>query len=441
MPISYLPPGIDTITARLLALSVILLFGLQGCALTAEEGEVYPDVKPEPVYDQLYPYYVEACAVSQIRANFAEPGGTPGHAVMFLKGACIDRSRGYPRLKLCDPDTVNLDDPESGTGISVNKTFKNVNWIAIPGKKLFFHGILDQGVVNEKAVLDTLDAVEEAGAWDGIEIHEQYYPQSDDPDDLTLLAAQETLGTDFALRFGRYVYCARVPMPRQQLGRVVDYLNGLNDEYAIGVADYNWSGYSDNCSHAIHNSLANANVWKDQKVNTTKFRQLFNLSVPANEVINLALLANTFPLEKFDEIYYDETKRRALLNDDWLPTRHGALVKYLTIHRDNELYDTGESILVLELPFFRNKSNRFSKLFGQPRYTEVEENLLYFQGRYQQILDDRPFNRADPAPGDPYGQARKHYYEYIEAQLADVNRKLAQLTESRPGTTRPLTLR
>ena len=29
-------------------------------------------------YDALFPYYVELCAVSQIRANFTEHGGSPG---------------------------------------------------------------------------------------------------------------------------------------------------------------------------------------------------------------------------------------------------------------------------------------------------------------------------------------------------------------------------
>ena len=83
---------------------------------------------------------------------------------------------------------------------------------------------------------------------------------------------------------------------------MVDYLNALNDEYARGEADYNWSGYADNCAHALHNSLAAADVWKPQSVRATKFKQLFNLAVPANEMTNLAFRGNTYPLEDFGKI-------------------------------------------------------------------------------------------------------------------------------------------
>ena len=53
------------------------------------------------MYDELYPSYVEFCAVSQIRPKFARHGGSPGHAVMFLKGVCRDRR--IPVIRVCDP--------------------------------------------------------------------------------------------------------------------------------------------------------------------------------------------------------------------------------------------------------------------------------------------------------------------------------------------------
>jgi hypothetical protein len=44
----------------------------------------------DPAYDALFPYSVELCAVSQIRARFTCHGGSPGHATMYLKGVCKD---------------------------------------------------------------------------------------------------------------------------------------------------------------------------------------------------------------------------------------------------------------------------------------------------------------------------------------------------------------
>ena len=62
----------------------------------------------------------------------------------------------------------------------------------------------------------------------------------------------------------------------------MDFLNGLNDEYASGKADYEWSGYADNCVHTLHNALAAAGVWKPKSVRATRLRQLSDLAVPAN---------------------------------------------------------------------------------------------------------------------------------------------------------------
>ena len=408
--------------ARLLGLLAVLY----GCAPLYDE--ILPTVRPEPVYDQLYPYYVEICAVSQIRAKFAEYGGSPGHAVMFLKGVCRDPDAPFPTIKFCAPDKVDLNDPESGVGISVNKLFKNVNWLTVPGKRLFFHGNLEaEQVLDKEHALETLEAAEKTGIFKGIEIHESYRPPEDDEQAQIFLAAKETLGTDFAINFGRTIFCARLPVTVGMLEDIITYLNDLNQEYALGEADYNWSGYHDNCSHVLHNSLAAAGVWPGQSVRVTKFRQLFNLSIPANEFADLAILANTYPLENFERLYNDRVKRESLLERNWLPMRHGALMKIIPVHANNELYDTRLRIFVLEGPLLRRKTAKIDKLFRQPHTTQVEANLRYFQQLYQKILEKRPAGWGRPDDRDEYQIARKKYYEYIREQLEDVDRKLAKL--------------
>ena len=293
---------------------------------------------------------------------------------------------------------------------------------------LFFQGNLEAGqVLDEDRALATLEAAEAAGIFNGIEIHETYQPPEDDEHAQIFLAAKETLGTDFALNFGRTIFCARLPVTVGMLGDIINYLNNLNQEYALGEADYNWSGYHDNCSHVLHNSLAAAGVWPEQSVRVTKIRQLFNLSIPANEFANLAILANTYPLDNFDRLFYDRVKRKSLLERNWLPMRHGALMKIIPVHADNELYETGMRIFVLEGPLFRRKTAKIDDLFRQPRNTQVEANLLYFKQLYQKILDQRPAGWDQPNPEDAYAATRKSYFEYIEGQLVDVDRKLAQL--------------
>jgi hypothetical protein len=67
---------------------------LTGCV--AEDDRPVPVVMPEAAYEELYPHYVELCAVSQFRSKGGDLGGVPGHAVMYLKGACRKADAPYP---------------------------------------------------------------------------------------------------------------------------------------------------------------------------------------------------------------------------------------------------------------------------------------------------------------------------------------------------------
>ncbi|HEY1861559.1 MAG TPA: hypothetical protein VGG61_14460, partial [Gemmataceae bacterium] len=82
--------------------------------------------RPDPVYDRLFPYYVELCATSQFRSKLKGEGGVAGHAVMYIKGACKDEQAPYPQLRRCRVAATELDDPEHGAGVSVGRWFRNV---------------------------------------------------------------------------------------------------------------------------------------------------------------------------------------------------------------------------------------------------------------------------------------------------------------------------
>ncbi len=412
---------------RSLVCGLPVLLVLAACAtVVRHEGALEP-VVADPRYDALFPYYLELCAVSQIRSNFAPHGGSPGHAAMYLKGACRDDTTSFPTLRVCD-DEADLRDPESGSGVSVNKMLRNVNWLATPGKQLFFHGNLGYDeVLDRDAGVAAIYAAEAAGVFQGVEVHGSYLPPEDDEQQFLYLAAAETLGTDFALAFGRTVYCARLPLGREQLEAVITFLNDLNKDYARGGRDYQWSGFNDNCSHTLHNSLAAAGVWKPKTVATFRLGQLANLSVPANEFADLALLMTGFPVDDFDAVLGDPVLRTTLARRSWLPTRHGALVQIIPVHQDNELYETDMAIFLLESPFRHRKSRRVNDLYDDPRFTDLEANLLHFQGLYGRILAARPADWEAEPGADAEQTAREHYYRYIEAQLEDVDDKLRQL--------------
>src|ERR1700722_13809573 len=110
------------IRAGLQAASVAL--ALSGCATL----EPPPRLEPaEAEYAALYPYYVEACAVSQIKKKpgFGADirGGPGGHAVVYLNGVCREADSATT-IGLCDGDSKT----GRGAGRSVKAHYKNANW-------------------------------------------------------------------------------------------------------------------------------------------------------------------------------------------------------------------------------------------------------------------------------------------------------------------------
>jgi hypothetical protein len=408
---------------KVLCFVLASLFLVGGCAPLHDV--VLPTYQPPPTYDELYPLYIELCAVSQIRAKFAKEGGSPGHAVMWLKGVCRDEEATYPKLKLCDPSEVDLGNPENGTGVSVNKVLKNANWLAIPGRSLFFYGNLTPDTVLDKEHgIATIEDAHRVGVFDLVDAHEQYVPPEDDRDAVLKFLATETLGTDFGLTFGRSVLCSRLPVTEPMMEDIVGYLNGLNEEYSDGEHEYNWSGYSDNCVHAVINALAAADIWAPKSVRQVKLLQLFNLAVPSNEFARLLFRTTTFPVESFGQVYGDRDMRDSLTNYNWLPTRHGALLTVDPVHQKNELYDTRFRIMLLQGPIFKSKGKKIKRISDNPDFTDMKANLEHFKSLYEEVIAGRPDDWDYTPKGDPVRASRKQYYEYIETQLEDVNRKL-----------------
>jgi len=109
--------------ASVLLLSALLL-GVGSCS-TPRIAPLYdwvvPVNWPEPEYEEFYPHYAELCAVSQFRPKVGTGGGSPGHGVMYLKGACLDPDSEYPRLVRCSEPSTSEFDEHHGTGISVNR--------------------------------------------------------------------------------------------------------------------------------------------------------------------------------------------------------------------------------------------------------------------------------------------------------------------------------
>ena len=384
--------------------------------------------RPDPVYDQLFPYYVELCATSQFRSKLKGEGGLAGHAVMYIKGACKDEQAPYPQLRRCRVTATELDDPEHGAGISVGRWFRNVNWVATPGYELFFRGNLKIGEpLTEAHFKATMNDVIDRGVYKGVEFHDA--PSVGAGANLEDFVATEGIGTDQALQFARSVFCARLPVTEPMLDEIIAFLNDKNREYAEGQADYNWSVWADNCVHTLRNALAAANIWSPLSVGAVKFRQLFNLAVPANEFVNLAELGTEGDIDDYREIQRDGPHRDAFYEFHWLPTRHGALLKTLPVHEPNDLYDTTFRLFTLQSPFRMGKTAHAIELLSDDRFVNLGANLRYFREKYEAILANHDERRDMIASvrGTPYRRVERLFYDYIETQRAEVGSMLARL--------------
>lgn len=374
--------------------------------------------EPDERYEEIFPHYVELCAVSQFRSEELT-GGSPGHAVMYLKGACRDREAPYPKLRRCAAGVTDPADPEHGAGISVNRWFRSTNWIAVDGRALFYSDLEPGETVTRERIEQVARRAVDEGVFRGVELWP--WPEQTPDSDLVDFAAKRSVGTDFALLYARSALCGRLPITAEMLDEVVDFLNDRNREYVTGAADYEWSGYFDNCVHTLRNALAAASVWEPISIRMTKLLQVFHLAIPANEALNLAALGTMGPLESYPDVFGDEILRDAMLEFGWLPTRHGALLVSLPVHPDNEVFDTQPRILALQGPLRLRQTRRLVQLLDDPRYTELEANLRFFEERYRGILSRREEQDwFESVRGDRYRRVRRRYFSVIEQGLAEV---------------------
>ena len=397
-----------------------------GGPLASTSDRVVPLRLPEPAYEEFFPYYAELCAVSRFNRLGVEHGGAAGHAVLYLKGACRDEGAPFPTLRMC-PEVVNDErDPRHGVGVSVNAAYKNVNWVAYPGQRLFFNGNLTRGQPLTQEHFDaTIHEIVRLGVLRGVEVDEKRLVFTHPEAPLEERIAESLIGTDVAIRFARSLWCASVPLERAQLERAVEQLNQLNRRYATSEASWSYSLYYDNCVRALHDSLAAAGVWEPVKERSRFLGQVFQMKVPANELVELALRITRFPIQDFDAVRKDPAAAESLRAFGWLPTRHGALIKTAPVHRPNQLYDTSLQMFVLEGPG-KLASGRVQELNTDARFTQLEPNLLYYEELYREILAHKEGAGWWPRSAEDQ-ELRARYEAYFTAQLAQVRELIRRL--------------
>ena len=401
------------------------------------------------VYNSLFPYYVEICAVTQFHQKGAKPGGWGGHATLFVNGAEIDAGAGYPRLRLAETGT-DLSDPDSGTGISVNKIFDNVTWVAIPGRDEFFRGGLAPDRTLDRAFYERAVQTATAAGWfAGITIKDEVMRQRPAAMPAAEFIVRHSIGTDFALNLARTAYCARLPISRDRMGEVIAYLNSGND--SARKSGYIWNIYTNNCSHVAHNALAAAGVWDPKEargpgaINVTKdvlsvakvlaLGRMSDFSFPANNFVRLYEAGNERPINDPLAAFRNHDVRRTL-NDGWMSTGPGALIATYPMQGPsrNQIFTPGRDPFLFSVPVFWDKEEKFKRLTRHPPsiVTDLGANLVHFRHRYAKAKANR--RTIDEELGLLHGDEDEQefrifhgrFYEHVDLELKNTDARIRE---------------
>jgi hypothetical protein len=388
-------------------------------ALLSEEMAADVRGQSRVQYDKIYPYYIEVTSMNQVERNGAPLGGSAGHSFAYIKGLCRDISAPYPRVKLCEKRTKpftaaeeamgigynDITNPNSGIGVSVNKEFQNVNWVAIPTKDLFFYGKIKPGERLTKEYMGNLaNYVVKLGTHKGIILHDEYNKGSTSEEILKNVIL-DSMDTDFASVFGRYIDTLKIPIKESMLPYIVKYLNDINDYYARDGHIYNWSGVYNNCAHFTNNLLASIGFTKQLKVGMSKFAYFdFSLAVPANRMLSFANTAQEGDLNDAHKVYGDSLENKMLTENKWLAVEPGIIVDLIkpVPQELNDMYKINPptAILMVELPTDEIKrifdlepslKQEAIEIMHDPRYIDIEANRKEFEQKYSNFQLSHPF--------------------------------------------------
>lgn len=340
-------------------------------------------------YEDHFPTYFEYCTGTQWKLQSGEEGGSPGHGFTYIHGLCKDYSADYPQVIPCSEVSQEQKEnyPHDGVGISLDKNFTNVMWIAVPGRDLMYNGGIERKPVLNADVSEQVSKITELKVFEGVKSKSGNLSSFTYGTDEYLSAiALDTLGTDHAVNWARELHCVKIPAPKESLPKVAEFLNQSNNQYR-GDKEYVWSKFNNNCVHISINASHAMGISKSIKTDQKFPKMLTNMALPANGFLMYADLAvlGKMPSNRLLE--------KVLPKKGFYPVQVGSIMEVHKVYPSGDHFKT-DDLGVLTAPRVKKPwkllatPRKYEAKYMTPENSQLKANAEMWISCYEKLLND-----------------------------------------------------
>lgn len=339
-------------------------------------------------YEDHFPVYFEYCTGTQWKTQAGEEGGTPGHGFTYIHGLCKDYRSEYPQVIPCSEVSAELKEkyPHEGVGISLDKNFANVMWVAVPGREFMLNGNVERKAISMSDINAHIEKVNALKIFNEVRSKsERMKPYTPGTQEYLNAIALDTLGTDHAANWARKLHCVKIPATQDSLSKASEFLNASNNQHRNGN-DYVWSKVSNNCVHVSINTSHAMGITKSIKVDQTGIKKLLNMALPSNGFLMYAdktVLKKAPGLRKLSKEIEDK---------GFYQVQVGSIMEAHEAYPTGEYFKT-EGLGVLTAPRLLKPwkllatPEKYEKKYMTPKNSELKANAEKWMLHYLNLLD------------------------------------------------------
>lgn len=338
-------------------------------------------------YEDHFPTYFEYCTGTQWKLQSGEEGGRPGHGFTYIHGLCKDYRSTYPQVIPCSEVSEDLRTkyPHEGVGVSLDKNFSNVMWVAVPGRDLTFFGETERKAITHDDVRNIIkkaidlkifnDVVHKGKKAQELPFNSQEYLEE---------VADATLGTEYAVTWARDLHCAKIPFQASALKDVANFLNEANNQYRSGPS-YVWDKISNNCAHLAINTSHQMGITDIIKTDQPGIKKYFNMALPSNTFL---MYADESALAKKPGL---KELTRVINQKGFSRVQVGSIINHYPAYPSGNKFNT-EDLGVLTAPRIKKPlkvfmtPEKYEVRYMTPKNSELEENARSWKNHYQKLL-------------------------------------------------------